>query len=296
MRIANLPWYDFEELSAATDALWRGVRHHLAKEGVDDLPESLDRKMPHVEQWRRPELLLSQACGYDVLYDAAADLQVVATPRFESDGCEGANYRSAIVVRTRDHVASLSELRGRVAVVNEASSHSGTNALRPLVAPLARRGRFFSAVFVSGDHVSSLEMVRDGRADVACVDVVVLDLCRLVRPKSLEGLELLQLTEAAPAPPYVTSATTPAPVVAALRRALAAAMEDPALVLARSALRVGGIELLPADAYSALARFEEPALKHGYFELPAPSLSPVRAPDARDAPPAFRVRSRCAAR
>jgi len=296
MRIANLPWYDFAELTVATDAFWRGVRRHLVAQGVDDLPETLDRKTPHAEQWRRSELLLSQACGYDVLYDAAADLQVVATPRFDAEGCEGSCYCSAIVVRAGDHVRDLRDLRGRVAVVNEASSHSGTNAFRPLVAPLARNGRFFSAVFASGDHVSSLEMVADGRADVACVDVVVIELCRQVRPQSLAGLEILQLTAPAPAPPYVTSARTPPQLVAALRRALQSAMTDPTMTPARSALCVGGVDLLPPDAYSSLAAFEAPALAHGYFELPAPNLSPVRTPDSRDAPPAFRVRSRCTAR
>lgn len=275
MRIANLPWYDFHELSGATDALWSGIARHLAAAGVDDVPERLDRETDHRVQWRQPNLLLSQACGYDVLYDSATELEVVATPCFVAEGCDQSSYRSAVVVRDLDRVTALEELRGSVCVINEATSHSGTNALRPLVAPLSRGGRFFGEVRASGDHATSLEMVAAGLADVACVDVVVWELCRRVRPRTLHGLRVLRFTEKAPAPPYVTSKRTPPDVMRGLREALAAAMADPELCPVREALLIGGVEMLGEDTYRALVHFERPALDFGYAELPSPRCSPL---------------------
>ncbi len=278
MYIANLPWYDFAELESATDAWWEGLALHLARAGIDEVPLQLDREQDHIEQWQAPNLLWSQACGYDVLYDAAADLAVVATPRYDAPGCEGASYRSAVLVRDDRSIERLEELRGSVCAINEAASHSGTNALRPLIAPLARDGRFFGAVRVSGDHVTSLEMVATRAADVACVDVIVLELCRRVRPHLLSGLRVLTHTELALAPPYVTSARTSPALIAQLRAALRGALADASLAEAREQLLIGGAELLDANAYRELARFEAAALAHGYFELPAPRRSPLSSP------------------
>src|SRR5262245_43293000 len=123
MRIARLPWYDFDELAPATDALWLGIARHAERAGIPDVPHRLDRATDHAVQWKQPELLLSQACGYDVLYDNAPDLLVVATPRYAIPGCEGGTYRSAVVVRESDRLDDLESLRGRTCVVNERSSH-----------------------------------------------------------------------------------------------------------------------------------------------------------------------------
>ena len=88
MRIADLPWYDLEELTPATDAWWRGIAGHLRRLGVDRVPENLSREGSHVDRWVHPDLLLSQACGYDVLYDAASDIAPIATPCYAAAGCE----------------------------------------------------------------------------------------------------------------------------------------------------------------------------------------------------------------
>jgi ABC-type phosphate/phosphonate transport system substrate-binding protein len=278
MRIANLPWYDFDELRDATDALWSAIAERLADAGVDAVPGRLDRETNHVEQWRRPELLLSQACGYDVLHDSADDLAVVTTPQFSVPGCEGGAYRSVVVVRLDDPAQSIAELRSRRCVVNEACSHSGTNALRPLVAPWSESGRFFGSVLVSGDHATSLEMVGDGRADVACIDVVVFEMCRRVRPSSAEKVRVLAVTDPAPAPPYVTSLRTPPRLVAQLRDAVRSVMADPRLAPVRRELLLDGVVSLRPNAYEALRDFEMEALSRRYFELPAPSRSPLHRP------------------
>jgi ABC-type phosphate/phosphonate transport system substrate-binding protein len=274
-RIADLPWYDLDELAGATDAWWRGIAGHLRRLGVDAVPDALTRDGPHDVRWRDERLLLSQACGYDVLHDSKDDLWPVATPCYAAEGCEGPRYRSFVLVRGDRPFRRLGDLRGRRAAVNEATSHSGSNAWRPLAAALAERGRFFGDVIVTGSHTDSLLALHAGEADVACVDAVVVALLRRQRPSALRGLRPIGCTATALAPPYVTSAATPGPVRRALRVALTAAAVDPALAHAREALLLRHFVVLPPSAYSELEAFEEPALAAGYHELPAPRRSPL---------------------
>ncbi|MBL8754566.1 MAG: PhnD/SsuA/transferrin family substrate-binding protein [Planctomycetes bacterium] len=275
MRIAELPWYDVPELVPATDALWRGIARHLRASGIDRVPDGLMREGSYLDHWRDPDLLLSQACGYDVLYDSAPDLEPIATPCYFAEGCEGPRYRSIVVVRADRPFRSLEALRGGRLAINQATSHSGTNALRPLLAPLARDGRFFAAVEETGSHTDSLAAVQDGAADVAGIDAVVLALLRRVRPAAVRGLRPIACTQPALAPPFVTSRRSSPGLRAALRRALRAAFDDPELAPARGALLLGDVVFLPGACYDELAAFEEPALEAGYLELPAPALSPL---------------------
>jgi ABC-type phosphate/phosphonate transport system substrate-binding protein len=219
--------------------------------------------------------LLSQACGYDLLYDSRHCLVPLATPCYRAAGCQGARYRSFVVVR-QDHPArALADLRGSRCVVNEASSHSGNNALRALVAPLAVGGRFFASVALSGAHTDSLRGLRRGDFDVACIDSVVLDLLAHCRPHAIAGLRVLAQSALALAPPYVTSVHTDAATRARLRQALLAALRDPELRPVRERLLIDGLEFVSATRYRELAAFEQIAQAHGYFELPAPALSPL---------------------
>lgn len=275
MRIAELPWYDLSELRAATDAWWQGIAGHLRRLGVDRVPDVLQREGSHVERWRHPDLLLSQACGYDVLYDAAPWIVPVATPCYHAGGAGGPRYRSVVVVRDDAPWRGLAELRGARFVVNEASSHSGNNAVRPLVAQRCNGGRFFAAVAASGSHRGSLAAVQRREADAACIDHVVWELLHRVRPSARHGLRVLASTEPTWAPPYVTSRRTPPALAAVLREALFAAAGDPGLAEARQALSLAGLTVLPDDAYADLARFEAPALAARYYELPAPASSPL---------------------
>lgn len=275
MRIADLPWYDLDELMPATDAWWRGIAGHLRQLGVDRVPDALQRRGSHTQRWQHPDLLMSQACGYDVLYDHVDDLVPIATPCYAAEGCEGPRYRSIVVVRGDRPWQKLADLRGGRAAINEAASHSGNNALRSLVAPLSREGRFFSVVLETGSHTDSLAAVRSGEVDVAAIDTIVLALLRRRRPEAVRGLRPIACSAPALAPPYVTSTRTPPELRALLQAALRAALHDPLLAAARAALLLQDFVCLPAASYAELEDFEEPALAAGYYELPAPMRSPL---------------------
>ncbi len=271
MPIACLPWYALAEMAPAQDALWAVIRRHLMRQGVEDVPLQLSRDVPIPGVFCEPDLLLGQCCGYDIVYGFADTLRLVATPRYRAPGCERTGYRSFVLVRGDHPATGLDDLRGAICAVNSFNSHSGANALRALVAPLSRGGRFFGAVKVTGAHLRSLALLDAGEADVMAIDCVLHALLAKHRPLALAGTRVLAASELAPAPPFVTSASTAPDRAGRLGAALRSAFADPDSAEARAALLLDGAEVLPIQSYARIVEVEGFALARGYFELHATS-------------------------
>lgn len=267
-RLVSLPWYDLEEVRWATDALWRELRRQLRAEGLDALPERLNRSIHYEQQWASPEFLFGQACGYDVRIAHAERLQVVATPSYRAPGCGRHSYSSFVVVREDAPFEQLEDLRGHPCVINTPTSHSGMNVLRAMVAPMHCNGAFFAEVKVSGAHESSLRMIARREVDVAAIDCVTHALLARHRPQELAGTRVLCRTQQVPAPPYVTGAATSPQTLAGLRAALTRTLVEPALAAARDALLLDDARVLPEDAYQAIEALESVAGTHDYREMP----------------------------
>jgi ABC-type phosphate/phosphonate transport system substrate-binding protein len=267
MSIACLPWYDLEETRPHTDRFWFGLVARLAEAGIEHVPSRLMREVDHDVILSHPDLLLSQTCGYVVATEARDLVELVVTPMYSAPGCVDAKYRSHIVVRDGIRAASLDDTRGLRCVVNEPWSHSGVNAIRSLVAPLSRDGRFFTSVGRSGSHVASLGWLRDDRADLASIDCVTYELVRRHRPELLAGLRILGSTPAAPAPPFVTSAHASAELVAALEDAINDVLTDPDNDELCDALLLAGVEHLDLRAYEGMLIDAQRARDLGYVEM-----------------------------
>ncbi len=267
MGVASMPMYDLPEVRGALDGLWDGLARHLRREGVAGVPDRIVHDRPFRELWTDPDLRFSQCCGYDLVNGYANTLQPIATPHFDAPECEGCEYASVIVVREDCAAADVSEMRGAVCAVNEHNSHSGMNALRALVAPASRDGRFFSRVETSGAHAASVEMVGNGGADIAAIDCVTYALLQRHRPAALAGVRKLCRTERAPALPYVTRRTVDADTVARMRTALFRTFADPKLAAAREALLLKDVEVIPVSAYRRITAFQDLAARHGFPRL-----------------------------
>lgn len=251
--------YDFAEVRDAHDALWSAMARRLGIAAV------LSREGSPEEHWAHPELLFSQTCGYPLVHAFAGRLRVVATPSYRVEGCGSGLYASAVVVRSDAPWAELADLRGSVCAMNDRSSHSGMNALRAMIAPLAGGAPFFRDVIVTGSHAASIQHVQRGDADVCAIDAVTHALLARHRPSALDGTRILTMSSHAPALPYVTRADASDAVVASLRAALADTLRDPALASARDALALDGV-VLDAD-YAAIQRIEAAAVALGYPQL-----------------------------
>lgn len=267
MSVASLPMYDLPELRDATDAWWRGLARAFGEAGVADVPDALDRGDDYRGLWRRPDLLFSQTCGYPLMNELSGRARLVATPRYSAPGCAGADYCSFVIVRGDSAHGDLESLRGTRCAVNGSNSQSGYSALRALVAPHARAGKFFGEVAVSGGHGKSIEMVATGSADVAAVDCVTHGLIARYRPAALENIRILCRTASAPNLPFITRSSADDELVDRIRAGLRQAFADPELAGVRDALMLAGCEFLGMESYDRIVAMENQAISRGYEKI-----------------------------
>jgi len=267
--LAGMPMYDLEALREATDAWWRGIAAALERQGFDRVPDTLDRGAfgDRFALWASPDLLLAQTCGYPLTHDFADRVRLVATPCYATPHCVGPDYCSVVAVAEDHPAVTIGELRGGRVAVNGFDSQSGFNALRALVAPLARNGRFFAETIETGRHAASLRAVAEGRAEVCAVDCVAHALWTRHMPEVVAGTRVLTLTARAPGLPYITRGTASDEEVARLQAALLEAAADPRTAAVRRELMIDGFALLPRQAYDRIDAMERDAAAAGYPDL-----------------------------
>ena len=262
--LASLPMYDIHP--TAVQAWWAPLAQRLKAAGIDapDMltwPESIH---PH---WHNPALLLSQACGFPLVTELAGRVQVLGTFSYAVPGAQGHLCRSQLVARAADQGKTLADFKGRVLAYNSTDSQSGYNSLRALVAPLAVNGAFFSASQASGGHRNSVDRVRNGLADLTCVDCVTWAGLQKYSPETCQGLVVVGQTEAYPGLPLITSLQTPTATVAVMRQVLAQAVQDPALQPLRQALFIEHFVALEPVHYQVCLAMREQAQALGCTTL-----------------------------
>ena len=266
MAVASLPMYDLPELHTLTDAWWANLARALRIEGYDTnrIPAALTRNPIQGLEWRDPELLLSQCCGYDLTHDAAPFLQLIGTPIYAVEDCDGPYYRSLIIVRASHPGDTLADLRGEVCAINASGSHSGYNVLRFMLAPLAQGQAFFRTVKTSGSHTASLQMVQTQVADCAAIDCVSFALLQRYRPAVTAGLRVLERSPLAPGLPYVTSLERSEQELAHIINAVHNVFVDHSCAYLRDALLLSDLEHVPLSRYQSLLTMEQQAIAMDY--------------------------------
>ena len=264
--IASLPMYDWPEIRMATDAWWCGLARKLRAEGVQDVPDTLCRTEEFAILWAAPDLLISQTCGYPLTHEWFGKLEVVATPHYDADGCNGPSYCSFLLAR-HDDARGLEEFRGAVAAYNGTDSQSGYSALRSVIAPLARDGRFFGGAVCSGGHLNSMQMVASAEADLCAVDAVCWALARRHHPNLVQNLRPVGQSASVPGLPYVTAPAVSRDRLSRLRAGLRSAFEDPELGDVRRELLLGGVTETDAATYQPIITMERGSEAQGYPDL-----------------------------
>jgi len=247
--------YDWPELRAAHDALWRAVGGRLRAAGID-APYALQRSRPSEDVWRDPALVLSQTCGYPYATRLVGDVSLVATPVYAVEGCDGPMYSSIVIKRRDEPGTSLADFAGRRFAFNARDSLSGYVAL---VAAMREAGVAADAVewIETGGHRESIRAVAEGRTDIAAIDAVCWALAARHEADAVAKLKPLGRTPLRPALPLISAAGHGASELEAIRTALRDALADPRTREARTALALIGIEVMSPTDYAPLASLLE---------------------------------------
>ena len=156
------------------------------------------------------------------------NLELLAAPVMQGERYRGRPvYFSDVVVRRDSSFQSFDDLRGGVWAYNEPGSYSGYFVMLDRLAKMGEGLSFFGNVIESGGHITSLQMVLAGEADVAAIDSTAFDLYLQRNPGALKDLRVVESLGPNPIPPWVVARNTPAKMRDALRDAMLAMASDP---------------------------------------------------------------------
>ncbi|WP_337269150.1 phosphate/phosphite/phosphonate ABC transporter substrate-binding protein [Oryzifoliimicrobium ureilyticus] len=268
MSIASIRMYTSpRELADATSKLWSFLSKALRAQGQSDVPDHLSLDIAHDEAWLRPDLLLSQTCGYPYVTSLRGRVRLVATPIYRYPGCSGPSMRSFIITRRALGLRRLEDLRGTVAAINSHDSNSGANLFRASMAPLAAGKPFFERVITTGGHRASIDAVVDGSADCAAIDCITFANIKRFDPQALERIVILDETISGPGLPFITKGQANDLQVERLRQALFASIDASALDGVRDTLGLIGFEILSDSDYEPLQALAERAHQSGFHDF-----------------------------
>lgn len=275
--IASLRYYDYPALRWAADQWWTTLRDAFARHGLDNLPPDLSRDGGGMDAaCKSPNLIFGQTCGYPLTHELKNDVQIVATPHYRSEYCEGPHYRSVILVRASDTVPDLPSLAGSRVAVNGLRSFSGYIALQATFSDYIGGEPFFREVVLTGNHLNSIKAIAAGEADCCACDCVSYEMIRHLHPDLYESVAVVALGPLAPGLPYVTAIGHDQDLVARLRLGLHEAMELPSAAAPRGALLLDGISELGMKDYEPIV-----ALANSLSSRRAESLLPKSQRDLR---------------
>ncbi len=246
---ASLAMYARPELLAETAAFWALIRGALRTEGVA-APKDLTEDGIGLAFWQRPDLVLSQTCGYPYRRFLKGRVTLIGTPDYGVPGCPPGYYRSVLVVGRTSALAAGRALDGAALAYNADDSQSGyhaalANAARHRIAVLPR--------LQTGAHRASAQAVAAGHAEVAAIDAVTWTLILRYDAFAAE-LRVIDHTDPVPGLPLIAAAGADRAATARAVSAAIAALPSPT----RAALCLRRLVPLTDDAYTDAA-FARPA-------------------------------------
>lgn len=144
---------------------------------------------------------------------------IVAAPIFAGE--HEPVYRSVIIARADSAISSLPGHEHLRLAVNEYGSWSGWHGLKEHLRVATASPTLIGDHVLSGGHVSSIEEVLSGRADIASIDHSVWEARRLIDQR-LSELVVVESTRDWPAPPLSINNALPLPAQTQLTAAITA--------------------------------------------------------------------------
>jgi ABC-type phosphate/phosphonate transport system substrate-binding protein len=261
--IASLPMYDLPEIKASTDVYWQRLAESFADHGLGHtLPQQLTRESdPHLD-WLRPEMIFSQTCGLPYVRDLRRQVTLLGSAAYDID-CAPGSYFSVVIVREDDLSEDIADYASKRLAFNDRRSQSGFAAYFSLLNEQNIAG-LPTEMIESGAHLRSIEMVAEGKADIAAIDAVTYALA-LRHRDSARRVKVIANTEVTPSLPYISSlafANRKAEIVNAIIQTMAAFPET-----VRNDLLITGFnERVDAD-YDGIRTKWDKLVELGHYHL-----------------------------
>jgi len=201
---------------------------------VLDFETAVSGPTPESDPFAQDRADLAFVCGPSLalLRAAGRPVEIVAAAPVFDDPRNGGRpvYFSDVIVR-RDHPAqTFLDLRDSVWTYNDRQSLSGWFRMLSRLEALGF-GRdpnaFFARVVPSGSHLSSIDLVARGEADVSAVDSNTLLLSRRQDPALEERIRILESWGPSPVQPLIARSGLPAQIPARITAALLGMGESP---------------------------------------------------------------------
>jgi ABC-type phosphate/phosphonate transport system substrate-binding protein len=255
-------------VTPAVEAAWKSLLEHVTAEAGAPLHYvTYPAPQPLETLWARPDLGCVFMCGYPVAMKLADVVPVAAPiPRAAWAG-GGPLYRSDLIVREDAPYRTLEDTFGGRAGWTVEHSHSGFNAFRHHLLGYRTPSRPTLYGTMTGHLVTAravLDSVREGRIDIGPLDAYWHLLIARHNPSLTAGIRILDATETATLPAFVTAASTSSATLAALRQAFAEAAHRPWFAQFSDELLIDGFAPVDAADYARTLEWDRAAKAAGY--------------------------------
>jgi ABC-type phosphate/phosphonate transport system substrate-binding protein len=255
-------------VTPAVEAAWRSLLERITAEaGVTFDYVAYPAPQPLEMLWGRPDLGCVFMCGYPVALQLANVVPLAAPIPRAAWAAGQPVYRSDLIVREDAPYHTLEDTFGGRAGWTVEHSHSGFNAFRHHLL----RYRTASRPVLYGEMVphlvtarAILDAVCEGRIDVGPLDAYWHLLIARHNPALTTGVRVLESTDTATLPAFVTAASTPAVTVDALRRAFAGTSRQSWFNEYADTLLIDGFAPVETQDYAQTLEWDREALGAGY--------------------------------
>jgi ABC-type phosphate/phosphonate transport system substrate-binding protein len=255
-------------VTPAVEAAWRSLLERItAAAGVSFDYVSYPAPQPLETLWARPDLGCVFMCGYPVALQLARVVPLAAPIPRAAWAAGRPVYRSDLIVREDAPYRTLEDTFGGRAGWTVEHSHSGFNAFRHHLLqyrPASRPALYGEMVPNLVTARAILDSVREGRIDVGPLDAYWHLLIAKYNPALTSGIRVLDATDVATLPAFVTAISTPVSTISALRNAFASVSRHPWFGEYADSLLIEGFAPVAATDYARTLQWDREAKAAGY--------------------------------
>jgi len=240
MSVAKLDMY----LSDAARPLFNALEDWMKEEARD-----IDDIMA-----RQNGFSFGQICGIDFSRSDPGRYSYLATFSLAERGVLPGFYHSVLITPRAEGLKKPEDFEPEhhLVAINELSSFSGSVVFASHM--LGRGDKGFPRYVLTGGHLNSVEMISEGKAMLAAIDRLSLNLANLQSPQHMEHIRFLGKTPDFPGLPFVAPGHLSSDLVGRLTRRLLDFAATEMFLEYAPPLGINGIVRLPPGQYDVMKR------------------------------------------